>query len=83
MNLVIFIILYRDTAGNILLWNGDAFYEEISGQTIPKGMCDSEFLLLMLQKTDSMQEICEIVDSICGPWAFIYYHKKLNVILTG
>ena len=72
-----------DDAGNILLWNGDAFYGVINRHNIPNGMCDSKFILHMLQKTDTVQEICEIVDSIYGPWAFVYYHKRLNIIITG
>jgi len=72
-----------DSMGNILLWNGDAFYGEINGLTIPNDDCDSNFLLGLLQKTNTVQEICEILDSINGPWAIIYYNKQLNVIITG
>lgn len=72
-----------DSIGNILLWNGDAFYGEINGLTVQNGICDSDFLLDLLKNTDTVQEICEILDSINGPWAMIYYHKNLNVIITG
>ena len=72
-----------DTNDNILLWNGDVFYNQIAGKAIPEGKSDSQFLLDILQHAKSQEEICTILDSIHGPWAIVYFHKRLNVIITG
>lgn len=72
-----------DESGNILLWNGDVFYNSVAGKTISVGKSDSEFLLETLQNADSVQDICSILDSVHGPWAVVYFQRKSNVIITG
>lgn len=72
-----------DSSGNIILWNGDVFYDQIGGEWIPKGLSDTQFLLQKLEITKTLEEVCSILESINGPWALIYYKKSLNVIITG
>ncbi len=72
-----------DMSGNILLWNGDAFYNQIAGESIPEHISDTEFLLKKLDKATTVEEICNTLETIRGPWSLIYYQKALDVIITG
>lgn len=72
-----------DSSGNILLWNGDVFYNQIGGEFIPKGLSDSAFLLQKLEDVETVEEICNILEVINGPWSMVYYKKNLNQIITG
>ena len=71
-----------DTFGNILLWNGDVFY---GFNDFPANNHDSDgsFLLNKLQQVDNVEDICAVFEAIKGPSSFIYYHKKLNIVITG
>ena len=72
-----------DSSGNILLWNGDVFYGRIGEETIPKGYSDTTFLLEQLEKVKTVEELCNILENIKGPWSLIYFKKSLNGIITG
>lgn len=72
-----------DSDGNVLLWNGDIFSGKIMHEGIPKGSSDTLFLLNTLQMTTSPEEICNILESINGPWSVIYFKKDLNLVITG
>jgi len=72
-----------DSSGNILLWNGDVFYSQIGDECIPKGHSDTKFLLDKLENVETVEEICNTLESINGPWSLIYYKKSLNKIITG
>ena len=72
-----------DTSGNILLWNGDVFHSLVDGENIPEGLSDTEFLLKKLDKATTVEEMCNTLESIKGPWSLIYYKKILNVIIAG
>ncbi|EFX74444.1 hypothetical protein DAPPUDRAFT_57150, partial [Daphnia pulex] len=72
-----------DSSGNILLWNGDVFYSRIGDEHIPKGHSDTKFLLDKLENVETVEEICNTLEIIKGPWSLIYYKKSLNRIITG
>lgn len=72
-----------DSSGNIFLWNGDVFYNQIGEECIQKGFSDSAFLLEKLEDVETMEEICNILEMIKGPWSMVYYKKNLNKIFTG
>ena len=72
-----------DSSGNILLWNGDVFYSQIGEDHIPIGHSDTQFILEKLANIESVEEICNILEIIKGPWSMIYYKKSLNQIITG
>lgn len=72
-----------DSSGNILLWNGDVFYSRIGEEHIPKGHSDTIFLLNKLENAETVEKICNILETIKGPWSLIYYKKSLNQLITG
>jgi hypothetical protein len=72
-----------DSRGNILLWNGDVFYSRIGDEHIPNGHSDTKFLLDKLENVETVEEICNTLEIIKGPWSLIYYKKSLNRIITG
>ena len=70
-----------DPHGNILLWNGDIFYNHTENDINPKS--DTAVLLEKLEAAGNAEEINSIMENIKGPWSFIYYVKKLNMVVTG
>ncbi|KZC15065.1 Asparagine synthetase domain-containing protein 1, partial [Dufourea novaeangliae] len=65
-----------DSAGNILLWNGDVFF----GTLIQDDICDTDFLLNALQ---SSSNVMSVFQDIQGPYSFIYFQKTSNLIYFG
>ena len=70
-----------DQCGNVLLWNGDVF----SARERPDddGESDTEFLLGRLQSANTAGEVTSVMNSVNGPWSFVYYKESLKTIFTG
>ena len=88
---------YVDLHGNILLWNGEVFGAP-AGSFGDFTQSDTLFVAQLLNcAAGSIEAECgshEILDDIahsiaqslselCGPYAFIYFHKKANAIFCS
>lgn len=72
------------SSGNILLWNGELFASDLievnsdenDAQKILEKLCDNF-------DSKSEKEILAILESIKGPFGFVFYEKKSNRIYFG
>ncbi|KAI9317483.1 asparagine synthase-domain-containing protein [Dichotomocladium elegans] len=70
--------IHSEATGNILCWNGEVFH----GLQITTGENDTQVLFDRLNKaTDT--DVPEVVSSIEGPFAFVFYQKSENRIWFG
>lgn len=65
-----------DSAGNILLWNGDIF----SGNLAQDNACDTNVLLSALK---SSLNVSSVFQEIQGPYSFVYFQKSTNLLYFG
>jgi asparagine synthetase B (glutamine-hydrolysing) len=82
--------LFDETSGNILMWNGEIFGSDLF--CVGSEENDAQRLLEELSKentttnTDSAIEsnrILNILKSVRGPYAFLFYHHKSKCIYFG
>ena len=73
--------IYNETYNNYLLWNGEIFASNIVQVNSDEN--DGLKLYECLSKTQSELEILDIISSIKGPYAFLYYDSKKEVIYFG
>lgn len=71
--------ILKDSTGNILLWNGEAYF----GLDIDTCDNDGAALLDKLGKFHDDKDISTILSSIRGPWALVYYDAVNQVIWCG
>lgn len=67
-----------DGAGNALLWNGEIFGG--NAVIVPPGESDTRRLLEALATATS---IPDVMQSLCGPWAFVYWHAASCTLWYG
>lgn len=74
-----------DTAGNVLLFNGEIFEYEDENETIElNGMkSDTEYLYQKLNQSSDMENILSVISSIRGPYSFIFYDKSEERLYFG
>ncbi|RNA31282.1 asparagine synthetase domain-containing 1 [Brachionus plicatilis] len=65
------------TTGNILLWNGEIFQSNMV--TVEKNDNDAANLLQSLSNDDFFK----LIESIKGPYGFVFYEKKTNGLYFG
>ncbi|KAG2192088.1 hypothetical protein INT46_009265 [Mucor plumbeus] len=65
--------------GNILCWNGEIF----GGINVEFGQNDTQVLMDTLEKASSEIEILSALQSIEGPFAFVYYKTSSKKIYFG
>ncbi|KAF7789879.1 hypothetical protein EIP86_000827 [Pleurotus ostreatoroseus] len=65
---------HRDTDGNLLCWNGEVF----EGLDISDDENDGAKLFGLLRNTQNTEDILDIFGHIEGPYAFVFYHHKLQ-----
>ncbi|KAK7694458.1 hypothetical protein QCA50_001644 [Cerrena zonata] len=70
---------HHDDAGNILCWNGEIF----EGIEVSPEENDGIKLFGLLQKTETAEDIRDILGCIEGPYALVYYHKALQKIFIA
>lgn len=58
-----------DEKGNVLLWNGEIF----GGLDVKNGENDTEVLLRNLRNS---VDICNVISTVRGPFAFIYWQVR-------
>ncbi|KAI8087994.1 asparagine synthase-domain-containing protein, partial [Gilbertella persicaria] len=66
----------QDTDHNILCWNGEIF----DGIQIASGQNDTQVLMDQLQATTTEQAILNVMQTIEGPYAFVYYRASTNKV---
>lgn len=69
----------QDSAGNLLLWNGEVF----GGLDIGPEENDTCIVLQHLSAQQSPLGICNVLSRIHGPWAFVYYEVAKHCIWFG
>jgi len=71
-----------DTAGNLLMWNGDVFNREDMGDE-NNNECDTTLLADRLSEAETEKGVLEVLGTVKGPWAFVYLHKATNSLWFG
>ncbi|XP_062390541.1 asparagine synthetase domain-containing protein 1 [Sardina pilchardus] len=69
----------QDSAGNLLLWNGEVF----GGLEVGLGENDTLVLLEHLSAQEDAAGICSVLSQVRGPWAFVYYQVAEHCIWFG
>lgn len=72
-----------DINRNYLLWNGEIFASSIINVNNDANDNDGIKLYQHLSNTNNEQEILDIIATIKGPFAFIYFDRKKNLIFFG
>jgi asparagine synthetase B (glutamine-hydrolysing) len=76
--------LVDPNSGNILLWNGEIFNENLENKgnilNIPSGGNDAKGLLHALTTTT---DIPAVFSSIRGPWACVFWHAETDTLWFG
>ncbi|CAO3607842.1 unnamed protein product [Mucor fragilis] len=67
------------TTGNTLCWNGEIF----GGIDVAFGENDTQILMDTLEKATTETEILSALQSIEGPFAFVYYRASFNKVYFG
>ncbi|EMD41682.1 hypothetical protein CERSUDRAFT_146870 [Gelatoporia subvermispora B] len=68
---------HRDVHGNILCWNGEIF----EGIDISPDANDGALLFSRLCAADTIEDVRDLLGSIEGPYALVYYHARLHKIV--
>ncbi|XP_076119408.1 asparagine synthetase domain-containing protein 1 [Alosa pseudoharengus] len=69
----------QDSAGNLLLWNGEVF----GGLEVGPEENDTVVLLEHLSAQEDATGICSVLSRVRGPWAFVYYQVAEHCIWFG
>lgn len=69
----------QDSAGNLLLWNGEIF----GGLEVGPEENDTIVLLQHLSVQEDSMGICKVLSQIRGPWSFVYYEVAKHCIWFG
>uniref|UniRef100_A0A3Q1GGE8 Asparagine synthetase domain-containing protein 1 n=1 Tax=Acanthochromis polyacanthus TaxID=80966 RepID=A0A3Q1GGE8_9TELE len=69
----------QDSAGNILLWNGEIF----GGLPVRSEENDTAVISQQLSSCNSPSEILAVLSAIQGPWGFVYYQKEGEYLWFG
>ncbi|KAK4509321.1 uncharacterized protein ATC70_007672 [Mucor velutinosus] len=67
------------TTGNTLCWNGEIF----GGVDVACGENDTQVLMNTLEKASTETEILSVLQSIEGPFAFVYYRASTRKVYFG
>jgi hypothetical protein len=68
-----------DEKGNVLLWNAEIF----GGLEIEEHANDTRLLLNKLKECSDHTDIADFMSRIYGPWSFIYYQVKNQLLWFG
>ncbi|CAD1479397.1 unnamed protein product, partial [Heterotrigona itama] len=68
-----------DSAGNILLWNGDIFSGNLAKAEDDR-RCDTNALSSALQSSSNVPSVFR---EIQGPYSFVYFQKSTNLLYFG
>lgn len=69
----------QDSAGNLLLWNGEIF----GGLEVGPEENDTIVILQHLSVQEDSTGICRVFSRVRGPWAFVYYEVAKHCIWFG
>lgn len=69
----------EDSAGNILLWNGEIF----GGLPVRSEENDTAVVSQQLSSCNNPSEILTVLSTIQGPWGFVYYQKAGEYLWFG
>lgn len=69
----------QDSAGNLLLWNGEIF----GGFEVGPEENDTAVLLQHLSVQEDSAGICKVFSRVRGPWSFVYYEVAKHCIWFG
>lgn len=69
----------QDTAGNVLVWNGEVF----GGLPVTAAENDTAVVSQKLSFCSGPSEILSVLSSIRGPWGFVYYQKAGDYLWFG
>lgn len=69
----------QDSAGNLLLWNGEIF----GGLEVGPEENDTVVLLQHLSVQEGSTGICKVLSQVRGPWSFVYYEAEKHCIWFG
>lgn len=70
-----------DEEGNVLMFNGQVY--KFSGQPIDQEISDTTFLAERLRSCANKEEVANVFAAVNGPFAFIYWHNKLDCLFYG
>ena len=73
--------LHDQTNGNLLLWNGELFASSLV--QVEPNENDGYKIFLKLNEAHSQKDVLNTLESIKGPFAFVYYEKKSNHVYFG
>ncbi|KAI0082210.1 hypothetical protein K474DRAFT_1655557 [Panus rudis PR-1116 ss-1] len=67
---------HTNSSGNILCWNGEIF----EGIDVSLEENDGAKLFALLQTTQTIEDVRDLLGRIEGPYGIVYYHKALNKV---
>ncbi|XP_029133038.2 asparagine synthetase domain-containing protein 1 [Labrus bergylta] len=69
----------QDSAGNVLLWNGEIF----GGVPVKPEENDTAVIAQRLSSCNSPSEVVSVLSTIRGPWGFVYYQRAADCLWFG
>ncbi len=73
--------LHDQQNGNLLLWNGELFASDLI--KVEPNENDGFKIFLKLNESNTQKDILHTLESIKGPFAFVYYEKSSNQVYFG
>ncbi|GJE85961.1 asparagine synthetase domain-containing protein [Phanerochaete sordida] len=70
---------HRDEQGNILCWNGEIF----EGLEVSADENDGAKLFAELRRTETPEQIQDLLGDLEGPYAFVYYSASMRKLFFG